>query len=192
MMLLTFLGLIPALFSMAGQASPQQQPQGVRRVVINEEVIISIPIRPRQSQRVDWIEQKGPKCIRTNRIAGTTLSGPSSIDFLLRDRQRVRAIMDNPNETLWPGTLVNTKLNVRIEDAVVVPSVAIQRSQTGMFVFMVKDGKAAVQPVTVSRTFQGLSVIEKGLSGGEVVVTDGQMQLLPGTAVNIAERKAGA
>jgi len=104
----------------------------------------------------------------------------------------VRAIMDNPNETLWPGTLVNTKLNVRIEDAVVVPSVAIQRSQTGMFVFMVKDGKAAVQPVTVSRTFQGLSVIEKGLSGGEVVVTDGQMQLLPGTAVNIAERKAGA
>ena len=95
MMLLTFLGLIPALFSMAGQASPQQQPQAVRRVVINEEVIISIPIRPRQSQRVDWIEQKGPKCIRTDRIAGATLSGRSSIDFLLRDRQRVRAIMDN-------------------------------------------------------------------------------------------------
>src|SRR6478609_6924671 len=33
----------------------------------------------------------------------------------------VRAIMDNTNETLWPGTLVTTKLNVRIEDAVVVP-----------------------------------------------------------------------
>jgi len=104
----------------------------------------------------------------------------------------VRAIMDNPNEKLWPGTLVTTKLNVRIEDAVVVPSVAIQRSQTGTFVFVVKDGKAAVQPVTVSRTSQGLSVIEKGLSGGEVVVTDGQMQLSNGTAVDIRERKAGA
>lgn len=104
----------------------------------------------------------------------------------------VRAIMDNPNETLWPGTLVNTKLNVRTEDAVVVPSVAIQRSQTGTFVFVIKDGKAAVQPVTVSRTAQGLSVIEKGLSGGEVVVTDGQMQLSNGTAVDIRERKAGA
>jgi RND family efflux transporter MFP subunit len=104
----------------------------------------------------------------------------------------VRAIMDNPNETLWPGTLVTTKLNVRIEDAVVVPSVAVQRSQTGTFVFMVKDGKAAVQPVTVSRTFQGLSVIEKGLSGDEVVVTDGQMQLSNGTPVDIRERKAGA
>lgn len=104
----------------------------------------------------------------------------------------VRAMMDNANETLWPGTLVTTKLNVRSEEAVVVPSVAIQRSQTGNFVFVVKDGKAAVQPVTVSRTFQGLSVIEKGLAGGEVVVTDGQMMLSNGTAVDIRERKAGA
>jgi RND family efflux transporter MFP subunit len=104
----------------------------------------------------------------------------------------VRAIMDNPNETLWPGTLVTTKLNVRIEEAVVIPSVAVQRSQTGTFVFVVKEGKASVQPITVSRTFQGSSVIEKGLSGGEVVVTDGQMQLSNGTAVDIRERKAGA
>ena len=87
---------------------------------------------------------------------------------------------------------MSTKLNVRNEDAVVVPSVAVQRSQTGNFVFVVKDGKAVVQPVSVARTFQGLSVIEKGLSGGEVVVTDGQMLLSNGTAVNIRERKAGA
>jgi hypothetical protein len=37
-----------------------------------------------------------------------------------------------------------------------------------------------------------LSVIEKGLSGGETVVTDGQMMLSNGTAVDIRERKAGA
>jgi len=104
----------------------------------------------------------------------------------------VRAIMDNPKETLWPGTLVTTKLNVRVEEVVVVPSVAVQRSQAGNVVFVVKDGKAVVQPVVVSRTFQGLSVIEKGLSGGETVVTDGQMQLSNGTAVDIRERKVGA
>jgi RND family efflux transporter MFP subunit len=104
----------------------------------------------------------------------------------------VRATMDNTSETLWPGTLVATKLNVRIEDAIVVPSVAVQRSQTGDFVFVVKDGKAVVQPVSVARTYQGLSVIENGLSGNEVVVTDGQMLLSNGTAVNIRERKAGA
>src|SRR5882762_3855623 len=57
----------------------------------------------------------------------------------------VRGIMNNENETLWPGTLVNTKLIIRTEDAVVVPTVAVQRSQSGNFVFVVKDGVAAVQ-----------------------------------------------
>jgi RND family efflux transporter MFP subunit len=104
----------------------------------------------------------------------------------------VRASMDNTDEALWPGSLVSTRLTVRTEDAVVVPSVAVQRSQTGTFVFVVKDGKAAVQPVTVSRTYSGLSVIEKGLAGGETVVTDGQMLLSNGTAVEIRDRKAGA
>lgn len=104
----------------------------------------------------------------------------------------VRALMDNTKETLWPGTLVNTKLNIRNENAIVVPSVAVQRSQTGNFVFVVKDGKATIQPVTVARTYKGLSVIETGLSGGEEIVTDGQMMLSEGTAVDIKERKAGA
>lgn len=104
----------------------------------------------------------------------------------------VRALMDNTRETLWPGTLVNTTLNIRNEDAIVVPSVAVQRSQTGNFVFVVRDGKAAIQPVTVARTYKGLSVIEKGLNGGEEVVTDGQMMLSAGTSVDIKERKAGA
>jgi RND family efflux transporter MFP subunit len=103
-----------------------------------------------------------------------------------------RAVMDNKSETLWPGTLVTTKLSVRSENAIVIPSVAVQRSQTGNFVFTVKDGKATVQPVSVARTFEGLSVIEKGLSGGETVVTDGQMMLSNGTTVDIRERRAGA
>ncbi len=56
----------------------------------------------------------------------------------------VRGVMDNNNETLWPGTLVATKLTIRTEDAVVVPTVAVQRSQNGNFVFVVKDGAAKV------------------------------------------------
>ena len=51
-------------------------------------------------------------------------------------------MMDNENETLWPGTLVTTKLTLRNEDAVMVPSVAVQLSQAGNFVFVVKDGAA--------------------------------------------------
>ena len=104
----------------------------------------------------------------------------------------VRGIMNNENETLWPGTLVNTKLIIRTEDGVTVPTAAVQRSQSGNFVFVMKDGKAHVQPVTVSRTFQGTSVIASGLSGGEDVIVDGQLLLSEGTPVAPRGAKAGA
>ena len=104
----------------------------------------------------------------------------------------VRGIMNNENETLWPGTLVATKLIIRSEDSVVVPTVAVQRSQNGNYVFVVKDGVAKVQPVKVDRTFQGISVISEGLSGDESVVVDGQLLLSDGSRVEPRARKAGA
>lgn len=104
----------------------------------------------------------------------------------------VRGIMANANETLWPGILVATKLIIRTENSVVVPTVAVQRSQTGNYVFAVKEGVAKVVPIKVDRTFQGLSVITEGLSGGEDVVVDGQLLLSDGTRVEMRARKAGA
>ena len=61
----------------------------------------------------------------------------------------VRATMPNQDEVLWPGTLVNTEMTLRNEDGVVVPSNAVQISQTGTFVFVVTDGAAQIQPVKV-------------------------------------------
>jgi RND family efflux transporter MFP subunit len=104
----------------------------------------------------------------------------------------VRGIMNNESETLWPGILVNTKLIIRTEDAVTVPSAAVQRSQSGNYVFVVQDGKAHVQPVKVSRTFQGNSVVTEGLAGGEDVIVDGQLLLSEGTPVAPRATKAGA
>ena len=104
----------------------------------------------------------------------------------------VRGIMNNENETLWPGILVNTKLVIRTEEGVTVPTAAVQRSQKGNYVFTMKDGKAHVQPVNVSRTFQGFSVVASGLDGGEDVVVDGQLLLSEGTPVAPRAPKAGA
>ncbi|HKO69698.1 MAG TPA: efflux RND transporter periplasmic adaptor subunit [Bradyrhizobium sp.] len=104
----------------------------------------------------------------------------------------VRGIMSNESETLWPGILVNTKLVIRTEEAVTVPTAAVQRSQNGNYVFIMQDGKAHVQPVNVSRTFQGISVIGSGLSGGEDVVTDGQLLLSEGTPIAPRTARAGA
>jgi RND family efflux transporter MFP subunit len=103
----------------------------------------------------------------------------------------IRATMPNKNEILWPGTLVSTEITLRNEEAVVVPSNAVQVSQTGSFVFVVKDGATKVQPVTVERTVGASSVISKGLSGGETVVTEGQLLLSNGTRVNPRGPKAG-
>ena len=63
----------------------------------------------------------------------------------------VRATMPNKDELLWPGTLVTTDMTLRNEDGVVVPAQAVQVSQTGTFVFIIKDGVAQVQAVKVER-----------------------------------------
>src|SRR5437762_344140 len=104
----------------------------------------------------------------------------------------VRGIMNNERETLWPGILVATKLIIRTENSVVVPTVAVQRSQSGNYVSVVRDGVAKVQPVKVDRTFQGTSVIAEGLSGDENVVVDGQLLLSDGSRVEPRARKTGA
>src|SRR5437762_5115785 len=104
----------------------------------------------------------------------------------------VRGIMNNENETLWPGTLVNTKLIIRTEDVITVPTAAVQRSQNGNYVFTTRDGKAHVQPVNVSRTFQGMSIVATGLAGGEDVIVDGHLLLPEGTPVAPRAPKAGA
>jgi membrane fusion protein, multidrug efflux system len=104
----------------------------------------------------------------------------------------VRATMPNQDELLWPGTLVTVQLTFRDEQAVAVPTAAVQVSQTGTYVFTVVDGAAKVQPVTVARVVGGESVIATGLAGGETVVINGQLQLSNGTRVAIRGPKVGS
>ncbi len=96
----------------------------------------------------------------------------------------IRATMPNQEEVLWPGTLVNTRLTLRIEQRVTVPATALQQSQAGSFVFAVKNDEATVRPVKVERTVEGMAVIGSGLEPGDVVVTDGQLLLSNGTKVS--------
>jgi multidrug efflux system membrane fusion protein len=96
----------------------------------------------------------------------------------------IRATMPNKDELLWPGTLVTADMTLRTEEGVVVPSTAVQVSQSGNFVFIVKDGVAKVQNVQVERQVGRETIIASGLSGGETVITDGQLLLSDGTRVN--------
>jgi RND family efflux transporter MFP subunit len=102
----------------------------------------------------------------------------------------IRAAMPNQNELLWPGTLVNAVMTLRHDNRVTVPATALQNSQAGTFVFVVKDETAKVRPVKVERVINDLAAIESGLQNGEVVVTDGQLLLSDGTRVT--PRRAGS
>jgi multidrug efflux system membrane fusion protein len=104
----------------------------------------------------------------------------------------VRATMPNTDELLWPGTLVQVRLTFRQEEAVTVPSTAVQVSQTGPYVFVVNNDIATVRPVQVARVLDSESVLASGLEGGETVVTNGQLLLSNGTKVAARAPKAGS
>ena len=96
----------------------------------------------------------------------------------------IRAEFANADELLWPGQLCNLTLTLREEpNTVVVPREAIQISQSGNYVFTVKDGRAHVTPVVVGRTEGTDTLIEKGLEGSEKVIVDGALLLFEGAHV---------
>jgi multidrug efflux system membrane fusion protein len=99
----------------------------------------------------------------------------------------LKAIFDNADERLWPGEFVNVSTTLRTDpDAIVVPASAVQVGQTGSFVYVVKaDNTVEFRAVTVARTINNETVIAKGLTGDERVVTDGQLRLTNGTRVEI-------
>jgi len=104
----------------------------------------------------------------------------------------VRATMPNADELLWPGTLVTVQLTLRQENAVTVPSTAIQVSQTGSYVFVITNDIATVRPVQVARVLCSESVLASGLEGGETVVVNGQLLLSNGTKVAVRAPKVGS
>jgi hypothetical protein len=87
------MGLLSAL--LAASEAPPMPAERVRITTIEERLTIRVPVAPRPRRRIRWEEEKGPKCLPAGAIAGAFLSGPDSIDFLLRDRRLVRARLDH-------------------------------------------------------------------------------------------------
>jgi multidrug efflux system membrane fusion protein len=86
---------------------------------------------------------------------------------------------------LWPGAFVDVTLRLSENpSALVVPNSAVQASQTGELVYVVKpDQTVETRAVTVAWTEGDESVIASGLRAGETIVTDGQLRLVPGAKV---------
>jgi len=100
----------------------------------------------------------------------------------------LKAAFSNAKRALWPGQFVNVRLGVqKLSGAVVVPLGAINRGPKGQYVYVVgADNKVKMQPVTLVTTQGQVAVVKSGVNAGDVIVTDGQMTLNPGSLVKVA------
>ncbi len=124
---------------------------------------------------------------QTKIATGTLLTIDNQID-VTTGTGKLKAVFDNRDRALWPNQFVNVHLLLEVrKNNTVVPAAAIQRGPQGTYVFTVKPDKTAeMRPVTV-RSSEGIfSSVSQGVKRGEMVVTDGQDKLQPGTKVEIA------
>jgi multidrug efflux system membrane fusion protein len=98
---------------------------------------------------------------------------------------KLKATFGNTERVLWPGQFVNVSLTLDSrQNAVVVPSEAVQAAQKGQFIYVVKSDQT-VEPrvVTVGPAIGRKIIVESGIAAGETVVTDGQLRLFPGARI---------
>jgi membrane fusion protein, multidrug efflux system len=102
---------------------------------------------------------------------------------------KLRALVPNPDRSLWPGRFVKVRLVLAtLKAAVLIPAAAPQLSAKGSFVYVVKeDATAELRPVTLGQRQGELVVVEQGLRPGERVVTAGHIGIMPGGKVRIVE-----
>jgi membrane fusion protein, multidrug efflux system len=107
---------------------------------------------------------------------------------------RLKAVFDNKDHALWPGQSVSTRLLVAtLKDATVIPDDAVQHGNDGLYAFSVNaDNKAELRRIKVTKSIDGRSVVDEGLSPGERVITSGQYRVQPGALVssNVADATA--
>jgi membrane fusion protein, multidrug efflux system len=98
---------------------------------------------------------------------------------------RLKAAFDNKDHALWPGQSVSTRLLVTtLKDATVVPDDAVQHGANGLYAYAVdQNNKAELRSLVVSKSVDGRSVVDQGLTPGERVIVGGQYKVQPGTTV---------
>jgi len=100
---------------------------------------------------------------------------------------KLKSTFQNPSRSLWPGEYVNVRMRLSTQaGAVVIPTPALQAGQDGPYVYAVKpDRTVEVRPVTPGLRLENELVIDKGISAGDIVVTEGQLRLAPGSSVTL-------
>lgn len=101
----------------------------------------------------------------------------------------VKANFDNKDLALWPGEFVRVSIEIdQRPNAILVPTAAVQIGQQGHYAFVLNnEGRVDLRVVEVGGTYQTFTIVNKGLSPGEKVVTDGQINLKQGSKVTVQQ-----
>lgn len=101
----------------------------------------------------------------------------------------MRARFTNSSERLWPGQFVRVSIVMdALKDALVVPQSAVLEGLSSRYVYVVTpDGTLSYRNIKSGDLRDGRTIIHEGLSKGEIVVTDGQLNLAPSSHVEIVE-----
>lgn len=125
-------------------------------------------------------------------VTGTLTFVDNSVDTTT-GTIHLRGTFENSQNRLWPGLYVNVLLTLSQQpNATIVPAHAVVSTQTNSYVYVVKADDTVEQRMVVpNRTIENNTVIDKGVQPGEVIVTDGQINLVPGAKIEIKNREAG-
>ncbi len=104
----------------------------------------------------------------------------------------LKARVANEDEALWPGQSIDVFLRVADRArAIVVPASAVPTGQQGDYVYVVTpERKAQLRLVQVEQAGAAEVVIAKGITAGELVVTEGHLKLRPDVPVELLQDKA--
>lgn len=99
----------------------------------------------------------------------------------------LRGTFPNARRQLWPGQYVEVSVPLgKFENALIVPSKAVQKGREGSFVFVINEaGKAEYRNVKALFENNGEIIVEGDVKPGEKVVTEGQVRLYPNAPVRI-------
>jgi len=102
---------------------------------------------------------------------------------------KVRINLNNPKHMIKPNLISIMKIkDYEVDNAMVVPSIIIKKDFEGSYLYTAqKEGKKLVAKktyVTISKTYNNLSMIESGLSLGDQIITEGFSQVVNGSLIS--------
>jgi len=105
---------------------------------------------------------------------------------------KLKAEFANRDTALFPNQFVNVRLHLdQVDNALTIPSAAVQRGAPGTFVYVVKDDKTVqIQTLTLGPTEGERVQVLDGLAANDKVVTDGVDKLRDGAAVVLIDASA--